>query len=152
MVTLTNDSSQRAWSFPTRLGPDGKAYRAPLLNAPSKGMPSPSIEVPDWYFAELLKEPGIKARFNRRRDGISVTADGGTKISLPTGGELETRLHQASKATRTAEARAEAAEARAAAVESDLSARIAELEARLKASAESKPAADEKPSRSTRNG
>lgn len=159
MVTLINDSSQRAWSFPMREGPDGKSYRAPVLAAPAKGEPAPQIEVPDWYFAALLEEPGLKAVFNRRRDGISVTA-GGAKISLPSPAEVETQLSQAAKAARAAEDRAAQAEARASAIESDLSARIAELEARLKTSAElearraaeGKPSADDKPARTTRNG
>jgi hypothetical protein len=144
MVTLINDSSQRAWSFPMRMGPDGKAYRAPVLDAPAKGAPAPKIEVPDWYFAALLAEKGLKPVFNRRRDGISVT-DGGTKIALPSEAEIEARLSQAAKAARSAEARA-------AAIESDLSARIAELEARLKAAATADAKTDDKPMRSTRNG
>lgn len=151
MVTLINDSSQRAWSFPMRTGPDGKAYRAPVLDAPAKGAPAPKIEVPDWYFAALLAEKGLKPVFNRRRDGISVT-DGGTKIALPSEAEIEARLSQAAKAARSAEDRATSAEARAAAIESDLSARIAELEARLKAAATADAKTDDKPSRSTRNG
>lgn len=91
-IKLVNDSSQRGYNFPVRIGPDGEPFSASLAS-PVKGEPPPSVTVPAWYFEELCKERGIKARFNRRRDGISVIADG-SPVRLPEPGEAEEQIRK----------------------------------------------------------
>lgn len=111
-IVLINES-RRTFSFPARTGPDGKSYRAPLLN------PEKRIEVPAWYFKELAAESTLKALFNRKTDGIAVGMSS-TERASEKARERELELERETQALRAELASKVALEARVRQLEAEL--------------------------------
>jgi septal ring factor EnvC (AmiA/AmiB activator) len=59
-VNIKN-TTQRGYGLPLRKGPDGKPFGGPAIVI----APGATLEVPPWYFAELAKEKGFRALFER---------------------------------------------------------------------------------------
>lgn len=118
----------RSYKLPVRTGPDGKSIGARLRLHPGQ-----TIEVPAWYFDELLKEPGWRKRMDAQT-GIVRGMKGGP------GGHFESTI----KMKREARAKAEAQE-RARTAEgqvSQLEQRLAALERGTQAQASAAADAD----------